>query len=150
MSPALLILLYLVGFALVLVELVTPGVIVGLLGLGCLGGAIYLTFVHHGLWSGLGASAVVALGLLAVVLYALRRLTTTEVQDPHRGYTVADPRLQELLGAEGITATPCRPSGVCTIGGRRVDVVTRGEMLEPGVRVRVIDTSGNRVVVKAI
>ena len=58
-----------------------------------------------------------------------------------------DRRDLELVGAEGQVEAPCRPAGVARIGGRRVDVVTRGEFLDPGTRVRVLEVQGNRVVV---
>ena len=45
--------------------------------------------------------------------------------------------------------TPLHPSGVARIDGHRLDVVTRGEMLEKGTPVVVIETAGNRIVVKA-
>lgn len=58
-----------------------------------------------------------------------------------------DPRDVALSGAEGELEADCRPTGVARLGGRRVDVVTRGEWIEAGERVRVIDVTGNRVVV---
>jgi membrane-bound serine protease (ClpP class) len=58
-----------------------------------------------------------------------------------------DRRDVELLGQEGELEAPCRPAGMARIAGRRVDVVTRGEWLERGERVRVVEVQGNRVVV---
>ena len=43
-----------------------------------------------------------------------------------------------------------RPAGHATIDGRRVDVVSRGEAIEAGTRIRVIEVAGNRVVVAQI
>ena len=40
-----------------------------------------------------------------------------------------------------------RPAGFAEIGGRRVDVVTRGENIESGAAVKVLEVEGNRVVV---
>jgi membrane-bound serine protease (ClpP class) len=40
-----------------------------------------------------------------------------------------------------------RPAGIARIDGRRVDVVSRGEMIESGSPVRVLSVEGNRVVV---
>jgi membrane-bound serine protease (ClpP class) len=58
-----------------------------------------------------------------------------------------DRRDLDLVGAEGTVEGPCRPAGMARIGGRRVDVVTRGEFLDEGTRVRVLEVLGNRVVV---
>jgi len=52
-------------------------------------------------------------------------------------------------GDEGVAISMLRPAGIAEIRGRRVDVVTDGAMLAPGTRVRVQNTSGNRVVVEA-
>ncbi|MEX1025565.1 MAG: NfeD family protein [Planctomycetota bacterium] len=52
-----------------------------------------------------------------------------------------------LVGAEGVTLSPCRPAGTARLGTRRVDVVSRGEFLEAGQPVHVVEVVGNRVVV---
>ena len=61
-----------------------------------------------------------------------------------------DARDLELLGAEGEIESDCRPTGVARIRGRRVDVVSRGELIERGASVRVLEVKGNRVVVAAL
>jgi membrane-bound serine protease (ClpP class) len=58
-----------------------------------------------------------------------------------------DPRDLALVGKEGTIEADCRPAGMARLDGRRVDVVTRGEWIEAGVRVRVLEVQGNRVVV---
>ena len=40
--------------------------------------------------------------------------------------------------------------GIAHLNDKRYDVVTRGEMLGKGSRVKVIEVSGNRVVVKKV
>jgi len=55
--------------------------------------------------------------------------------------------LAALLHKEGIALSPLRPAGFARIDGRRVDVVTRGEMLDKDCPVRVVEVQGNRVVV---
>lgn len=56
--------------------------------------------------------------------------------------------LAELVGQDGVAATPLRPSGIASFGSRRVDVVTRGQHLAAGAAVRVLKVEGNRVVVE--
>ena len=58
--------------------------------------------------------------------------------------------LPKLLHKGGIAASDLRPAGVAEIEGRRVDVVTQGEMIAEGTRVRVTEVEGNRVVVERI
>ena len=58
-----------------------------------------------------------------------------------------DDRDLELVGQSGVAEGPLRPAGIARIGGRRVDVVTRGELIDHGEQVQVLEISGNRVVV---
>ena len=58
-----------------------------------------------------------------------------------------DQRDLALLGKEGTVEADCRPAGMARLDGRRVDVVTRGEWLERGERIKVVEVKGNRVVV---
>jgi membrane-bound serine protease (ClpP class) len=77
------------------------------------------------------------------------RLVLMESTDRNTGYTSAK-SLDDLLGMEGVTITPLRPSGVVLVEDRRVDVISDGEFVENGARVRVVDTGSSRVVVKKI
>lgn len=58
-----------------------------------------------------------------------------------------DERDLALEGAEGTVEAECRPAGIARIAGRRVDVVSRGEVLATGTAIRVAEVRGNRVVV---
>jgi membrane-bound serine protease (ClpP class) len=53
-----------------------------------------------------------------------------------------------LLGQAGIAISLVGFAGMARIGGRRVDVVTMGEFIPPGVAVKVVEVDGHRVVVK--
>ena len=61
-----------------------------------------------------------------------------------------DERDLVLVGHEGVVESALRPAGMARIDGRRVDVVSRGELIDPGSRVRVIEVQGNRVVVARV
>lgn len=58
-----------------------------------------------------------------------------------------DERDLGLVGAQGVCEGPLRPAGIARFDGRRVDVVTRGELIDHGENVQVLEVSGNRVVV---
>jgi membrane-bound serine protease (ClpP class) len=58
--------------------------------------------------------------------------------------------MSHLLGATGEAKTPLRPSGTAIFSGEPVQVVTRGTMVAPGRRVKVVDVTGNRVVVEEL
>lgn len=52
------------------------------------------------------------------------------------------------LGKSGTALSPLRPAGIAEIEGKRVDVVSDGELIEPGVPIIVTRVDGNRVVVR--
>jgi membrane-bound serine protease (ClpP class) len=55
---------------------------------------------------------------------------------------------RNLQGQEGVAMTTLRPAGRVRFGDQYVDVVTQGDYIDAGLRVRVIEVTGNRVVVK--
>ncbi|MHC4958649.1 MAG: NfeD family protein [Planctomycetota bacterium] len=57
---------------------------------------------------------------------------------------------RELLGREGLATSPLRPAGNAEIDGQPLQVVSTGSMVDPGTRVRVVDITGNRIVVEEI
>ena len=65
------------------------------------------------------------------------------------GFTAAHDQ-SELLGKEGVAEMNLRPAGRALFGDDRVNVITRGEFIEKGASVRVIETSGSRIVVEKI
>ena len=54
----------------------------------------------------------------------------------------------ELLERTGTALTTLRPAGTALIEGKRVDVVTEGQLIERGAAVRVVAVEGLRVVVR--
>jgi len=67
-----------------------------------------------------------------------------------RDWKSSDVTQQGLEGKEGVAHSTLRPAGTALIDGVRVDVVTRGEMIEAKTRIRVIAVEGNRVVVTTL
>ena len=58
--------------------------------------------------------------------------------------------LDQLVGKEGQTLTALRPAGIAFIEDKRVDVVTRGEMIDKESAIKVVKVEGNRIVVEMI
>ena len=55
-----------------------------------------------------------------------------------------------FVGKEGETTTVLRPSGMADVEGIRLNVVSEGEYIPNGTKVRVVRVDGARVVVRAI
>lgn len=77
------------------------------------------------------------------------KLILADSTDRDHGYTSTSSK-DDLIGLEGVAMTPLRPSGTVLIEDRRIDVVTSGDFIEKGARVRVTDTTSSRVVVNRV
>lgn len=144
------------GAVLLGLEVFVPGGVVGLVGIFLLLWAVF--FALNTVGGVLGFMlALLALLVGGVMLYIIvkafpksfigRNLSLeTDMKESH----AADQTLAALVGSEGVCLTVLRPSGFVELKGKRVDVVTRGENVEQGARVRVVEVEGSRVVVEKI
>ena len=148
--------LVLAGAFLMVLEVFLPGGVLGMLGVVALLAASYVAVATYGGVAGyLLAAAAILLGCLMVYLvvrifpntFVGKKLSLPTDMKESRADDIG---LVELVGAEGVAATILRPAGFADIGGKRVDVVTRGENIEQGAKVRVVEVEGNRVVVEKI
>jgi membrane-bound serine protease (ClpP class) len=145
--------LVVVGAALLLLETILPGLVAGFLGMCCLIGAIVLGYTSFGAGAGswilLGVCASLLVGTAVWIKYfpqsRLARVFISQrvVGDLKAGRT-------ELVGHKGVAQTNLRPSGMATIDGQRVDVVTEGTLVERGAEIEVVAVEGMRVVVRAV
>ena len=67
-----------------------------------------------------------------------------------QGYVPSRVDMTMLIGQEGKTLTVLRPAGIALVGENKVDVVSEGEYIPAGSRVRVLRVDGARVVVRAV
>ncbi len=144
--------LLVVGMLLLVSEIFLPGLIAGTLGLIALIAAVVLGFQED---------AATGLGLLAfVVLLLSAGFVFWVMWFPRSGFgrifvskgTVGEIGTDrpDLVGQEGYAVTMLRPSGVAMIGGRKVDVVSEWDMIEPDEKIRVVQVEGLRVVVRRL
>jgi membrane-bound serine protease (ClpP class) len=146
-------LLSLVGFLLLAAEVFVPGLILGLLGGLCLVAAAVVAFGAYGFFGGtLVAVALAVLTGVGLVVWMFafphtslgRRITLHPPSPAGRQGTSA----ARLLGKEGRALTALRPAGTAVIEGRKVDVVSEGDFVQPGEPVVVVREEGLRVLVR--
>ncbi len=102
-------------------------------------------------------SSVLGSFLFALFLlrYVFPRISKT-VQGPYLAATLADARLDLPVdtslqaGQTGTAITLLRPSGKATIDGERYDVVTQGDFVPKGSKIRVATIKGTKIVVVRI
>lgn len=55
-----------------------------------------------------------------------------------------------MIGKTGTTITPLRPSGIASIDGQRLDVVSFGGYIDSKSQVKIVDVKGRRIVVEEV
>ena len=138
------------GLAVVLfaVEVFIPSFgIIAICGIGASGLGLYGFYVQ-GQMAALAVSSVLLVAFVAVVIvWGLRRLRFAGTLSPaSTGF--APEATTDLSGKEGISLTPLRPAGMARIEGQKIDVVAVGGFVEKDRPVHVVETSGNRIVVR--
>lgn len=150
-------LLLVAGIVLLAVEvLVLPGFgVAGVLGLVAMVFAVVRIFEENSL-SVIGYGALMGGVLLAVLLWMLpnSRLASafrlsTRLATPE-GPSVLAEDVPDLLGAVGTALSDLRPAGVARFGSARVDVVSEGDYVPAGSRIKVLRVEGNRVTVRRV
>ncbi len=145
-----------VGVILISAEVYVPGGILGTLGGISLLASLVLVFKTYGTNAGLYylLFLIILTGIgvfLAIKLVPRSRLARSVfLRVSEDGFSSTSEDLSGLKGREGISLTYLRPAGKAEIDGKRIDVVTEGNLIQKGKRVRVIEVEGSRVVVREI
>jgi membrane-bound serine protease (ClpP class) len=159
-------LLALGGVALLVLELVViPGFgFAGILGILALLAALVMSVVGSGATPEflMLAAGRIVLALLVALLasflllrfmprtpFGRRLILQSDLGAGHEFGSAPEADLR-WLGKRGRTTSPLRPAGFADIEGARVDVVSEGELIEPGTPVQVIRVDGNRIVVRPV
>lgn len=146
---------FVIGFILLIAEFFVPGGVVGIIGLVLILGSVLFTganFVHMA-YSILIAMIIAVIGMVIVMrffgkkLHVFNRLILTDATTTEEGY-VSNVNRIELIGKVGITITPLRTAGTISIGNERIDVVSEGGYIDAGKQVEVIKVEGSRIVVR--
>lgn len=147
----LIITLLILGAVLLFLETLLPGMVAGILGFLCLLAAVILGYRDFGYQTGSLILVGVLLGLMIgtwcwLKFFPESRVARKFISRGSVGELGVDK--PELLNRAGVTLTRLRPSGVATIDGQRVDVVTEGGLIERGAAIKVVAVEGSRVVVR--
>ena len=150
---ALVITLLIAGALLLLAETILPGMIAGILGLGCLVAGVVAGYTEFDAQTGHWILLGVVLGLVLGFWLWLKYFPDSRVGKMFVSRRVVGDigtAKPELMNQTGTAYTNLRPAGVAIINGQRVDVVTEGPMIPRDAPVKVVQIEGARVVVRAI
>lgn len=147
--------LFVSGVLLMLIELFIPGFgFWGISGISCILVSVFLT-----LGSDVAALSLLAISLVvAVVVFLLiiKFLPSSQLWDKmilkdsetkQDGFS-SSYDYSNYVGKEGIVITLLRPAGLVDIDGVQIDVVSEGQYIEQGTRVKVVSVNGSRILVK--
>jgi len=157
-SPALLVAiaagLIVLAVGLFFLEAIVPSFgLITLFGIGCIAGAIVLAFsVGTGigvLFSVLAVASVPVAVALVVKMLKSTSFVLKPAEEPQRPTEGVAP-WRPQPGTRGVAASPLRPAGTAVFDGRRVSVVTTGDMVEPDEQVEVVQVDGTRIVVRPV
>ncbi len=148
--------LILVGLALIAVEVyLVPGFnVVGVFGFVVILFAIGYAFSETGFTGGLYAiiGTVVVGGGLFYLMWTSgawdRFVLATNLRSDDDSVARESEHRAKYLGKSGIAMTPLRPTGVAEIDGERIEVVTEGEFIASGSKVRVVAMDRRRFFVR--
>ncbi len=125
-----------------------PGIVGALL---LIGGAV-LAWNEYGTAVGLsvvGGSVLIAV-LLSVGIARSRAARRMVLNAPNSGDSADLDPLRALIGTTGVAVTPLRPSGAADFGGRREQVMSDGDFIARGMRVRALRVETNTLFVAPI
>lgn len=146
--------LFAAGLLLLVLEFFIPSFgILGILGAGSLIYAVIQAArdTSNALLS-LGIAFVAAAIVVGIVAYIFRkrgvwnRFILSEQLTSDESY-MANLQREQLIGLEGTSLTPLRPSGTVLIEGRHIDVVTQGGYIERDRHVKIVRIDGSRIIV---
>ncbi|NLY17807.1 MAG: hypothetical protein GX045_02360 [Clostridiaceae bacterium] len=151
------IIIFIVGLIFLIIEIFTPGFgVSGGIGLVLLVIGILITAStpFEALVMIIMLLAIIGLAL-TIILHSTARgklsktLILNEKLNKESGF-IGTEDLEYFVGKEGITVTTLRPAGIAEFDGVKLDVVSEGEFIPNGTRVKIIKVSGRRIVVRDI
>lgn len=158
------ILIFIVGIALILIELfVLPGFgIAGISGIILIFLSIFLSLLGSDPFiTGDSISMAIiqiAIAIISAIVLVLllakylpkasffSKLILSESEKAEEGF-VSVSQEESLMGKYGVAISILRPVGIAEIDGKRVEVISEGGFIQPGTEIKVIKVEGMRVLV---
>ena len=150
----------LLGMILIIVEVFLPGFgLPGISGVVLQVITVTLTWINHGPMAALGMTLIVlSVDAIAISLalhsatkgkLSKSKIILRDTENNAAGYR-SNKDMEIFLGKEGVTTTVLRPTGMAEFDGVRLNVVSEGDFIENGTKIRVTQIEGSRIVVKKV
>lgn len=151
---------FLIGVGLLVLEAFMPGFgLPGITGVVLQVITVALTWAWHGPVAALGMLLIILSVLAIAISMSLRsvangklsksRIILRDTESNEAGYrSTQDTEI--FLGREGETTTVLRPTGMAEFDGVKLNVISEGEFIPAGVKVRIVRVEGSRILVHTI
>lgn len=151
------VILFVVGFILIGIEMITPGLHApGIIGTVCLLIGIFL--VSDTVAEG-AVITIIVLALLGIMLAVILSLLSQgklkspiilkEEQNKDKGY-ISSSDLNYLLGKIGTATTDLRPTGTGNFDDIEFDVISEGKYITKNTKLVIYKVQGSKLIVKAL
>ena len=150
-SMTIAILFLILGVILLVAEALVPGF--GILGIAGIASVVVAIVIYADSVLQTVIFLAVFVALLGIGFFILtrvlqvNRLVLKDQEEPDRGYTAFRPDAG-LVGKTGVTQTNLHPTGAALVDGKRLDVISRGEYIKKGQKIRIMDVQGMRILVQ--
>lgn len=157
--------LIMIGLVLVLLEaFVIPGFgIAGILGIAAIIGGVVLSMlgkfptpadISRAVWITIGALLLATMGAFALLkLFEKRpfwaKISLAAAEKKGAGF-VSSAQEPALVGQVGTAFTDLHPTGTGVFSGRRRDVITSGEYIDAGQKIKIVRDEGYRLIVERV
>lgn len=138
--------LIILGVLLIIAEVyLIPGMnVVGILGALMMLAAVAMSYMNAGLIGGvmaMGSASVLTGGALWFLWKSgawERFVLQSNLKTDDKTLAREGEQRARYLGKPGVAVTPLRPTGVAEIDGERIEVVTEGDFISAGSRIKVV------------
>jgi membrane-bound ClpP family serine protease len=141
------------GFVLIVIEIfITPGFIVGIIGVAIVALGIGYTYKEFGTENGNITLAVSSFLMISGILFAFKQGVWSRLalkdEITSKAANLNNDNVQ--IGDIGVALSSLRPSGTALINGQKIEVHSESEMLSTNENIEVIKKVNNRIIVKKV
>ena len=141
------------GFVLIVIEIfITPGFIVGIIGVAIVALGIGYTDKEFGTENGNITLAVSSFLMISGILFAFKQGVWSRLalkdEITSKAANLNNDNVQ--IGDIGVALSSLRPSGTALINGQKIEVHSESEMLSTNENIEVIKKVNNRIIVKKV
>ena len=140
------------GVVLLLAEMFLPGMVAGVLGVVCLLGAAVVGFAEFGPKTG---SLILMAELLAGTILTLLWMRYFPKTPLGKKYVLDSSTISHApvtargwVGREGVALSDLRPAGSARVQDEKIDVISTGEHVGAGPRIKIVRVDGPSVFVR--